>query len=92
MEGGGGVAHVAEEEVGEDSARGVGSGCVGVVGGVPVVLQVCKEGRRVFRAEEEVAFCIVDVVFGGVEGAGDVVEFGFAGGVGAEFGGPAGWC
>lgn len=65
---------------------------MGVVGGVPIVLEICEEGGRLFRAEEEMAFCVVDVVFGGVDGAGYVVEFWFAGGVGAEFGGPAGRC
>lgn len=38
------------------------------------------------------AFCVVDVVLGGVDGSGYVVKFWFAGGVGAEFGGPAGRC
>jgi hypothetical protein len=65
---------------------------VGVVGRVPVVFEGGEKGRRVARAEEKVPLGVVGVVFGGVEGAGDVVELGLAGGVGAEFGGPAvGW-
>jgi hypothetical protein len=67
LEGGGGVAHVAEEEVGQDGAGGVGRCGVGVVGGVPIVLEVCEEGRRLFCAEEEVTFGIVDIVFGGIK-------------------------
>jgi hypothetical protein len=57
---------------------------------VPFVFEVGEERGRVLGAEREVSFRVVDFVFLRVEAAGYMVQFGFAGGVGAVFGGPAG--
>jgi hypothetical protein len=52
-------AQVASEQVGEDTARSVERGGVGVVGCVPGVLEVGEGFGGVFCAEDKVALCIV---------------------------------
>lgn len=90
LEGLGGAADVADQEVGEDGARGVQGRRVRVVLAVPGVLERREEGRGVPRAEDEVALGLVGVVLVGVEEAGGVVELRVAGRVVAELRRPAG--
>lgn len=98
----GSVADVTEEEVREEGARevdcgvcwlgrgawgeGSGRGVEGV--GVPPVEEGGEGVGGGFGAEEEVRFRADEVVSQGVERPDEVVEFGVAGGVGGECGGP----
>lgn len=57
-----GGAHVADQQVGEDAARGVERCRVRGVFGVPVVFEACERFGGVARAEEEVPFGVVGFV------------------------------
>ena len=84
-----GGGEVADDQVGEDAAGAVQRRSVRRVGGVPEVRQVGQGFRRGRCAEDEVAFCIVGIVFCGVDLPDDVVDFWVAGLELTVFGAPA---